>query len=292
MQPVILDFDASVLPLADATVVPLAHWHEAIRFGCSSRRMRELAAELAPHLPASGNIAFLGSGDFHHVSAVLIERLAGIRPLEIVVVDNHPDNMRYPFGIHCGSWVRTVARLPHVSHVHVLGITSSDVAAASLWENYWAPLWQGRLTYWCIGADFRWARRLKWRAAFKTFADAGGLLSAFRIFQQQSQTPVYLSIDKDALSAEVLHTNWDQGRLSEADLHAIVDIVRDRIVAGDVTGDVSVHRYRSIWKRWLSARDKQPSIPPDALAHWQREHHEVNERLLRKLARQGWAKTG
>ena len=63
----------------------------------------------------------MGSGDFHHVSYLLIERLRRLgRQIQVVVFDNHPDNMRYPFGIHCGSWVWHVSRLPFVERVHVV----------------------------------------------------------------------------------------------------------------------------------------------------------------------------
>ena len=91
-----------------------------------------------------------GSGDFHHVSAILLERLAIATPIDVVVLDNHPDNMRFPFGIHCGSWVRRVAALPQVRHVHVVGISSGDLRLVNAWAHYWAPLLAGKLTYWYL----------------------------------------------------------------------------------------------------------------------------------------------
>jgi hypothetical protein len=87
------------------------------------------------------------------------------------------------------------------------------------------------------------------------------------------------------LSPEVVATNWDQGQLTETDLHALIDLLRPRIVASDVTGEISVYRYRSRFKRWLAARDAQPSIADVTLAAAQARHAQVNASLLRWLAR-------
>jgi len=126
-RPIVLDFDGSVAPLDGTETIALRDHEENLRFACRLRALRDL--------PQTGDapLVFLGSGDFHHVTYALLARLR--RSVEVVVVDNHPDNMRYPFGIHCGSWVSHVAKLPFVARVHVLGITSSDVEGAHVIEN-------------------------------------------------------------------------------------------------------------------------------------------------------------
>ena len=282
--PVILDFDRSVHGIAPAALVDLARWQQDIRFGCSMRRLRALGSSLAERLPARHPVVFLGSGDFHHVSHPLIELACEFQPLEVFVFDNHPDNMRFPFGIHCGSWVRRVTELANVAHVHVVGITSTDVAAAKFWENYQTPLWRGRLTYWCVGADFAWARRLPFRAAFKTFADAPALLQAFADHQARATSRVYLSIDKDVLSPSVVRTNWDQGVFRERDLQDGIQILGKRILACDITGEVSLCRYTQAWKRWLTARDAQPEFRAEEVRRLQARHADLNQQLLEQLA--------
>ena len=212
-RPVVLDIDRSVGALPGRLVLPLEHWQESIRFGCSLATMRRFRTMLDELLPAEYGTVFTGSGDFHHLSWPLIARLSASRPFQVVVLDNHPDNMRFPFGVHCGSWVRRVAMLPQVSHVHVLGITSADIGAGHAWENYLTPLRRGKLSYWSIGVDTGWARRLGLTHAFRGFDSADAMVDAF-VERQRAQTlPSYLSIDKDAFSPEVAHTNWDQGRL-------------------------------------------------------------------------------
>ena len=289
--PLVLDFDASAGSLPGATVLPLAHWQQRLRFGCSLRSYAELRSELLPQLAKDPGPVFSGSGDFHHVSLLLIERLASILPspgpsygpLDVIVLDNHPDNMRYPWGIHCGSWVSHVARLPFVRQVQVMGITSPDVSLAHAWENRLLPLWRGRLSYWCVGVNTQWAKRVGLAHAIRGFENTRAMLDAFAEQQSRSRAPVYLSIDKDVLSPQVTRTNWDQGQLDEAGLVEAVSLVRARLLGCDVTGDVSLAHYTSRWKRWLSAVDAQPAVDGQQLGHWQAAQHALNCRLLHSL---------
>jgi hypothetical protein len=281
--PLVLDFDRSVGALPGATVIDLVTWQEAIRFGCSRRRLHELDMAISVQAPQQYGTVFLGSGDYHHVSWPMIARHAASGPFEVIVFDNHPDNMRFPFGVHCGSWVRRVAALPFVTHVHVVGISSTDVSAGHAWENYLAPLVRGQLTYWTLGVDTRWASRIGLGRAFKSFDSASALLDCFIEERHASTSSAYLSIDKDVLHADVARTNWDQGRLSDIDLFSAIDALAGRIIGSDITGDVSEYRYTTWWKRKLSALDDQPAIDPSQLAAWQAQQHGLNLRLLDRI---------
>jgi hypothetical protein len=247
------------------------------------RTYRELVRALYESLPASHGPVFLGSGDFHHLSHALIARRCGDRQFTVVVLDNHPDNMRFPFGIHCGSWVRRVAALPCVSHVHVLGITSTDVAIAHAWEHYFTPLVRGKVTNWCIGVDVAWAARVGLAARFLAFDTAADLLDRFAETQRHDPTDTYLSIDKDVLSTSAARTNWDQGSMAVDEMIDTIAILRGRLLGVDVTGDVSAYRYKSLWKRWMTSVDRQPVVSNESLADWQREQREINLRLLTAL---------
>ena len=281
---VVLDFDGSVGALPGALVLSLGAWQERIRFGCNMRTFADFSRALDRSLPGSYGTVFVGSGDFHHVSHALIARRAADGMFKVVVLDNHPDNMRFAFGIHCGSWVRHVAALPRVSHVHVLGITSRDVAAVHAWENYLAPLRNGKLTNWCIGVDTGWAARLGLSDRFLSFDSTAKMLDRFTESVRHDPTPVYLTIDKDVLSPAVARTNWDQGCMSEQEMMETIAQCRGRLIGSDITGDVSSYRYRTWWKRWLSAIDRQPDVSRDDLAGWQREQRAINLRLLDAIA--------
>ena len=278
--PLVLDFDASAGTPLGSIVVPLADWHQRIRFGCSLRTFDALRRHVLPLLPRDAGPVLTGSGDFHHASLLLIERLADQGPLDVVVFDNHPDNMRYPWGIHCGSWVAHVARLPLVRHVQVMGITSNDVSLSHALENRLVPLWRGRVSYWCIGRDARWARWSGLKGVIRSFASAEQMLDAFAAQQASSQAPVYLSIDKDVLSTRVARTNWDQGVMDEEDLCRAIAAVSSRLVGCDITGDLSAARYEARWKRWLSQWDGQAELAAEQIREWQAAHHILNERLI------------
>ncbi len=282
-RPVVLDIDRSVGPLPDRLVLPLEHWQESIRFGCSLATLRRFRTMLDELLPAQYGTVFTGSGDFHHLSWPLIARLRPGTRFQVVVLDNHPDNMRFPFGVHCGSWVRRVAALPMVSHVHVLGITSADIGGGHAWENYLTPLLRGRLTYWSIGVDTGWARRLGLARAFRGFDTPAALVDAFVELQRSQTAPSYLSIDKDVFAAEVAHTNWDQGQLLTEHALALIASLRHGLIGSDINGEVSHYQYQSWWKRRLSAMDEQPAIDPAQLAGWQTQQHALNLQLLASI---------
>lgn len=246
--------------------------------------LRSLGRELMPALDAQPRVVFMGSGDYHHVSYLLIERLQSLNTkIQVVVFDNHPDNMRYPFGIHCGSWVWHVSRLPFVARVHVAGITSADVRGGHIWENHLAPLYSGKVVYWCVGKDLRAMRFLGIRHS-RSFPSVADLFAQLQSELAATPEPVYLSIDKDVLSGDVVQTNWDQGVMRLEELMDAVHFMRDRIIGSDIVGEVSSYRYRSRFKRFLSGLDHQPPIPDDALGEWQARHQQVNLRLLSLLS--------
>lgn len=289
LPPLVLDTDASVGPLPGEIRIPLDdNWRDAVRFGCSQgtlhTRMHEIGA-LLPAFSRHGTV-FMGSGDFHHLSWPLILRCLHARrePLEVVVLDNHPDNMRFPWGVHCGSWVRHVALLPQVIHMHVIGISSSDLSLGHAWEHHLAAPRAGKLTYWSCGVDTAWTRHLGLAARFRSFRDPDTLVAAAATQLAQSRHPVYLSIDKDVFAPQLLRTNWDQGQLLQGHLEQLLPALRGRVAGSDVTGDVSTWRYRRAWKRWLSSADGQQTERQDeALPQWQARQHAFNLQLLRWL---------
>src|SRR5690606_16331450 len=83
--PLILDFDGACGPTEGAVVLPLQGWQEAVRFGCSLSTFRALWRELDAMLPAAHGPVLMGSGDFHHLSWPLIERLRDRGPFRVVV---------------------------------------------------------------------------------------------------------------------------------------------------------------------------------------------------------------
>src|SRR5262245_5714462 len=97
----------------------MCHWGPRIRLACRFGRFERFAQELTHKLgPArvdEPDVLFCGSGDFHHVTLALLRRLS--EPVNLLVLDNHPDWMRgVPF-LHCGTWLYHAARLPQVRRI-------------------------------------------------------------------------------------------------------------------------------------------------------------------------------
>src|SRR5262249_17756770 len=91
-----------------------------LRLACTFReyqRFRRWLADAATFdHPA---VTFYGSGDFHHVTLALLERLPG--PFNLLVLDNHPAWMRgLPF-LPGGTWPRHAPRLPNLERVFHCG---------------------------------------------------------------------------------------------------------------------------------------------------------------------------
>jgi len=287
-RPLILDFDSSVLALgADETRISLGQWQEAIRFGCSWPDFARLENHLNLVLPDDYGCVFTGSGDFHHLSLFLLRRVlrsADItRPIDLIVCDNHPDNMRYPFGLHCGSWVSHAAALEGVRHVHVLGICSPDISLLHAWENRLAPFIRRKLTYWSVNTRADWLRYIGRGGSCRTFPTADALIEAFLPTLGAAAGGVYLSIDKDALSPDVVKTNWDQGVFATEHLQVLIKACRDAVAGMDICGDVSEYVYASRLKRFLSRLDGQQSLTPEQARQWQAEQRSINILLLEML---------
>lgn len=284
--PLILDFDRSVFKLGgDESRHELGQWQEALRYGCSWSAFKRFEREC--RLPPGHGCLFLGSGDYHHLSLLPIKKLAAARePLEIVVCDNHPDNMRYPFGIHCGSWVRWAAALPGVRRVHVLGITSSDVEWTHAWENNWRPLFSGHLTYWRLGHKTNWLKLMGRPESCRSFETADEMLAAFGA-EAARLNRVYLSIDKDVFSPETVKTNWDQGQWEKRHLEALIEALGGRLVGADVTGEVSAYEYRGLFKRLLTRLDGLEKPDPSQLETWQIAQRKFNLEILAMLKKAG-----
>ena len=293
--PLILNFDHSVLAFArDEIRIFLEHWQEKIRFGCTWHAFSELEKTLTGLIPDKYGCVYTGSGDYHHLSLYLIKKLVqkrgfGPNALNVIVCDNHPDNMRYPFGVHCGSWIRSLCAMESIRRVHVVGITSADISARYAWQNYLTPFWYRKLTYWSIGTRPDWLRVINRSDHGMCFADEASLMDAFRPVLHESG-PLYLSIDKDIFSPQYAKTNWDQGVFSLGGMHDLIRSCSGRIAGADITGDISKYTYKGLFKRFLSRLDGQEAYlsPRDVLAA-QEGHRALNLMLLKEIEN-GWIK--
>ena len=221
----------------------------ALRLWSREATLEALKARLASDLPPRGEaeVVFAGSGDFHHVTPLLLARAvvqAG-EPVTVLHFDNHPDWVRFAGGRHCGSWVGRAARLPGVARVVTIGVTSPDIGAARAREGDLALIAEDRLDLfaWTApdGAD---EVALEGRA-WPTIAALGERAFFTRLEAAIPTRAIYVTIDKDVLRPAEAITNWDQG---QASLDFVMAAIRcaaagRRLVGADVVGDWSKAVY-------------------------------------------------
>ena len=217
-------------------------WSRASTLEAVRRRLDEIAAPAQP-----GLLVFAGSGDFHHVTPLLIARAtpAAAEPLTVLHFDNHPDWVRHARGRHCGSWVGEAARLPGVAKVVTIGVCSPDVGRRGSRRGDLALVGEERLDLYAWqapdGGDEVALEGRRW----PTIAALGEAAFIERLASEIPTRALYVTIDKDVLAARDAVTNWDQGRASVDFLIAAIQAAADgrRVVGADVVGDWSKPVY-------------------------------------------------
>lgn len=277
---------AEALSEGTAQVVDLRAEEGYLRLWASRRRLdrlRKFLSELGPE-PV---VTFYGSGDYHHLAALLIEKVS--EPITVLHFDNHPDWVRWPRTWNCGGWVSRVLDLPKVSRVVTLGPCSDDLVWPQLKMGNVAALASGRLELypWSAAPSRVWGRisdgfghhrqgrHLVWRCLaeenWHSFLD--------ELRTRLPTEAIWISIDKDVLRPQDAATNWDQGQMP---LFALLEALRclssgKRIVGVDVCGDYSPPRFTDPFKRIEAWRDHPRTCPASIMAA---ERNDITNRAL------------
>ncbi len=292
----ILDLDASVsqqsrlVVASSAEVVPVQDWGPRLRMACPFDRFRHFEDSLGRCLDPEPRpaVTFYGSGDFHHVSLALVRRLT--TPFNVLVLDKHPDWMRgIPF-LHCGTWLRHALRLRLLRRVYHVG-GDLDFDNAWRWLAPWDELRRGKVTVFPAVRRFRrgpWRRTpnapLREDGRPVTAERVGRLLRPFA--PGLARRPLYVSLDKDVMTAADAVVNWDSGHLRLAEvvavLTAFVAAARGNVVGVDVLGDWSPVRLGGSFRRLLHATE-HPRLAVDP-AEAARVNERTNLALLQSLS--------
>lgn len=237
-------------------------------------------------------ITLLGSGDFHHVAALLHEKIR--EPFTLVHFDNHPDWVRFAPRWHCGAWINRTLALPLLARVVTLGPCSDDLINPGLKGGNLAALDSGRLALFpwqhapsriwhriADGPGHRYANGfLHWRNLCERELDEA--ISA--MIGAVPTEAVWISIDKDVLPEKEVVTNWDQGSMPlDAVLRAIAALrARRRVIGADICGEYAPLAHANPLKRW-EARLDQPRREHVSDARLQ-ANARVNRALLAAIA--------
>jgi hypothetical protein len=264
----VFDLDGSLpqQPLLLERFQPSIHhlrfWGPRLRLACTFRAFRRWETALARVAGSTGDdgpkLTFVGSGDFHHVTLALLRRRR--QPFNLLVLDNHPDWMRgLPF-LHCGTWLHHAAHLPQVQQIfHVGG--NVDFDNGFRWLAPWRLLRSGKLQVFPSIRCFkgrRWARvpHVPLRPGTDVPLKASHINTLLDPFRDQLlRHPLYISLDKDVMSAPEAAVNWDSGHLTFADVETVlaqfVEAANGRLAGMDVVGDWSAVQLRGLGRRIL-----------------------------------------
>jgi hypothetical protein len=228
-------------------------WGPRVRYFLRSRDLPAFDNEVVAGLPP---FVLYGSGDFHHLTALRVARVAG--PVTVVVFDNHPDWDVRPPRYSCGGWVNRVLEMGHVERVVVWGCGNFELEYPSVLFANRRDRRRGRLVVrpWAERVTartrdrFACVTREDWRQAFDEFA-AG--IAGRR---------VYLTADLDCLERSEAVTNWENGLFSAGDVARAVRRLHGgcHVVGGDVCGAFSPVRV-SRWPQRLASWWDQPPQP-------------------------------
>ena len=264
----ILNFDDSITGQKNLCKIYLPHIIElkdvgrACRLWMDKKTKQQINKVLDPE--EINSITFLGSGDFHHISSLLIEQFD--EDFCVVIFDLHPDLDNLPPRFSCGSWVNLVAARMAVKKIIILGPSSEDLT------------FPNNLTF-----NFSWFKDARielypfhhapTRMLFKNLHDnhfihtnKNGFLQTITwenlinkdievvitdILERLPTQNIYISIDKDCLNWNYAVTNWEPGIMSLNWLLKALKVLKDKatIIGMDIVGDYSRINVKSIFKK-------------------------------------------
>lgn len=275
----VLDLDGSVSLPGMITRLDLRSYEEKVRYYAGFGDMAALERAIEEEAGAP-RIVFLGSGDFHHISYLLIKHMP--QTVQVIVFDNHPDNMFFPAGIHCGSWVYHASKLPNVSNIAVFGIASRDIAGPDLFQNRFSVIKAGKVKYYCLAPVSKLAKLLGGPGIEDISASQKSMAEIVERHVRNNGSPVYLSIDKDVLAHSVVGATWDQGKMREDELLTCIGTIAPKVIAADVAGDISSYNYRSFMKRLMRRLDGYEPVP-GPLEEARLRHGDINMKIVSLL---------
>ncbi len=201
---------------------------------CDEYAQKEITDRLGHSAAAVGDhfLRFFDSGNYHYMSRILIE--ASVEKgaeFDLVVFDHHTDMKWTSYGdiLSCGSWI-----------LNALG----DI--------------KGLDKVCIIGADKKLIEETK--EEHPEYEDRVFFLDDVSTVGDICKNRIYISVDKDVLSEDELHTNWDQGDMSLDTLMSSLGFLKEKfsggIIAVDVCGECAPDEAELYTEKGIEASNK------------------------------------
>ena len=211
------------------------HWLDSTQIAgtdcyCDDEAVAAIRRQIASAgITDAHGIHFFDNGNYHYMSKIWTDMVQ--EPFSLVVFDHHPDMQAPRFGniLSCGGWVKKVLEEnKFIDNVVIIGVADHlvDEIRAELSQAGDASILD-KVTF--IRESELPTITLEGRSPDRVY-------STLHI---PHSTPVYISIDKDALSPAYAATNWDQGSLDVATLKEIIaDLAAGHKILGiDICGE-------------------------------------------------------
>lgn len=194
-----------------------------------SKQMEQAIAHCTKDKPSLPGIHYFDNGNYHYMSKLWTDRLQ--EPFDLIVFDHHPDMQppRFEGILSCGGWVKEVLdHNPFANNVILIGVADHLIDEIKNEPS----------------AEFeKYAARVSFipESSIRDFdisqPSCANKLNAF--LSKNPTAPIYISIDKDALSPKDAVTNWDQGSLTAAQLQQFLKmfISAKKILGIDICGE-------------------------------------------------------
>lgn len=300
----ILDFDSSVTKQRNLLQNYLHHTVSLQDIAPQARlwmnsRTRDAVRERVNK--ASRNcVTFLGSGDFHNITPLLLEQFD--EPVSLIVFDFHPDWDILPPRFGCGSWVKEALRRKNIEKCLLIGVSSEDISSPSIQSADLAAFNNNRLEiYPCAHAPTRvFFRNVPENVSLKTRRGLAQTLIYWEelrgknlkdffssVISRLKVKDAYVSIDKDCLDSGGALTNWEEGKLSLEELLLMLQMIKENlnIVGLDITGEYSDISVSGKIKGILSRLDHPKAVKAAEMPEAQvtRLNQATNIKILQTL---------
>jgi len=245
-------------------------------------------------------VTFLGSGDFHHISHILISEFE--EPLSLIIFDFHPDWDTQPPRFGCGSWVTQTLKNKNILKCILIGVSSDDISTWCIQSGNLGSLKDNRveiypyahkpsLTFFKkvpenISIDLK--KGFLYNKIYWHELKTKNLIEFFQTLIKRIPTKqVYISVDKDCLKREYALTNWEKGLFYLEEFLSMLKIIKDNldIVGMDIAGDYSKVSITGRLKEIFSKMDHPKIVSADNCPESSRNavNEETNLRILEAL---------
>lgn len=284
----VLDFDGSIMRQKRLIerfkpfVVDLTAIGPAARLYSGEKAYDQIRASIDPKLKNS--ITFLGSGDFHHVAALLINQFD--EDISVISFDRHPDWDIMPPLLSCGAWVTRVLERDNIKKLVILGVSSGDISPNVFQTGNFDSLKDNRVEIYpyqhkptkvflkkvpknisVIVKRGLFYNEIRWQE----LKDKNIAEFLLHILKRIPTGKVYVTIDKDCLRHPYSLTNWEEGQLELDDLLLMLKFIKENceIIGMDITGDYSPVKAEGLMRavvadidhpNHFSAKDKDQAV--------------------------------